>query len=370
MRRTVFLTILLLALTGLIIHAQEVPLPVKKPQTIPLPAKKPITLKPVPEEKDKTSPPEKTSEQKPEIKWQTKISVPLPIRDPRRTSLGDVKVTEWPAIDIQKAMEFCQKILKNIPVTFEPVPPIRKGSCGSPAPILLKSIGTNPVVTITPPANINCKMAKALHTWLVQKAQPQAKKFLKAPISKIRNIASYSCRNRYSNPLKKISEHAFANALDIAGFTTTDGQDIDILKNWGPTMRDYLAQIRKRERKLKKIFEEALAAKQLISAKEEESRITSSMKLVKSTQSTSTTEKQNVKKTGETKKLPSYIPLPVYKQAFINGPPLDNTGKFLHKIHTGACGIFGTVLGPEANNAHRNHFHFDLAPRKRGPYCE
>ena len=28
------------------------------------------------------------------------------------------------------------------------------------------------------------------------------------------------------------------------------------------------------------------------------------------------------------------------------------------------------VLGPEANDAHREHFHLDLAPRPGSSYCE
>jgi hypothetical protein len=43
---------------------------------------------------------------------------------------------------------------------------------------------------------------------------------------------------------------------------------------------------------------------------------------------------------------------------------------FLRRLHKGACTAFGTVLGPDANEAHRNHFHFDLAPRRRSNYCE
>ena len=31
---------------------------------------------------------------------------------------------------------------------------------------------------------------------------------------------------------------------------------------------------------------------------------------------------------------------------------------------------FTTVLGPEANDDHRNHFHLDLAPRRHKPFCE
>lgn len=47
----------------------------------------------------------------------------------------------------------------------------------------------------------------------------------------------------------------------------------------------------------------------------------------------------------------------------------DARAKFLKEVHAGACGIFGTVLGPEANVAHRNHFHFDLAKRRHSAYC-
>jgi hypothetical protein len=46
-------------------------------------------------------------------------------------------------------------------------------------------------------------------------------------------------------------------------------------------------------------------------------------------------------------------------------PPLAPEATFLRRLHNGACATFRTVLGPDANEAHRNHFHFDLAPRKR-----
>ncbi len=34
-----------------------------------------------------------------------------------------------------------------------------------------------------------------------------------------------------------------------------------------------------------------------------------------------------------------------------------------------ACGPFGTVLGPESNRFHRDHFHFDTARYRSGSYC-
>ncbi|MEL6748349.1 MAG: extensin family protein, partial [Pseudomonadota bacterium] len=42
---------------------------------------------------------------------------------------------------------------------------------------------------------------------------------------------------------------------------------------------------------------------------------------------------------------------------------------FLRDVYADACKIFGTVLSPDANEAHRNHFHVDLAKRRRSAYC-
>jgi len=50
--------------------------------------------------------------------------------------------------------------------------------------------------------------------------------------------------------------------------------------------------------------------------------------------------------------------------------PRTATSRFLHEAHIAACRIFGTTLGPEANEAHRNHFHVDMAERKLTKICE
>lgn len=44
-------------------------------------------------------------------------------------------------------------------------------------------------------------------------------------------------------------------------------------------------------------------------------------------------------------------------------------GRSLRAMHKAACGPFGTVLGPEANKYHRDHFHFDTARYRSGSYC-
>jgi len=52
-----------------------------------------------------------------------------------------------------------------------------------------------------------------------------------------------------------------------------------------------------------------------------------------------------------------------------NGSAADR--RFLRMVHDGACRSFSTVLGPEANSYHRDHFHLDLMPRHVGKsICE
>ncbi|MBL4808166.1 MAG: extensin family protein [Rhodobacteraceae bacterium] len=45
------------------------------------------------------------------------------------------------------------------------------------------------------------------------------------------------------------------------------------------------------------------------------------------------------------------------------------SGAALARLHTAACGPFGTVLGPRSDRFHYNHFHFDTAGYRSGAYC-
>ena len=47
----------------------------------------------------------------------------------------------------------------------------------------------------------------------------------------------------------------------------------------------------------------------------------------------------------------------------------STNGTQLRRMWRAACGPFGTVLGPEANRFHRDHFHFDTARYRSGSFC-
>ncbi|MEM8822909.1 MAG: extensin family protein [Pseudomonadota bacterium] len=44
-------------------------------------------------------------------------------------------------------------------------------------------------------------------------------------------------------------------------------------------------------------------------------------------------------------------------------------GRMLREMWEAACGPFGTVLGPESDRFHLDHFHFDTAEYRSGPFC-
>lgn len=42
-------------------------------------------------------------------------------------------------------------------------------------------------------------------------------------------------------------------------------------------------------------------------------------------------------------------------------------GKFLARVHDGACEVFRGVLGPDYNKLHANHFHLEMG---RWSFCK
>lgn len=320
---------------------------------------------------------------------------PLPLRNPNRTKKADrkkqnikkpdiKKPDSWSLEQITTAKAACSTLFSKITVEFEYIEPFKKGICGHPAPIRLISLGEAPKVKILPPAKVNCKVAYDLAQWLKQDVQALAQSTLNTKITGLRNIASYACRRRYSNPSKKMSEHAFANAIDIAAFFTDDKRTISLVRDWGPTQRETLGALLQRQ------FATALATKiagqlKLLEAASKQPPLQKQNQNQRVTKQASRAEwKTSLNPAKETEHSNTAIPSPTRKPAStfplkspqstndIRNPAktLPNEAIFLRKVHEKACGIFGTVLGPEANDAHKNHFHFDSIQRKYGPYCE
>jgi hypothetical protein len=105
------------------------------------------------------------------------------------------------------------------------------GVCGLEQPLRVSGLSGG-TVGLTPAATIGCPLTARLDRWIKATVQPAAYRHFGRPVVEIKQIASYSCRGRNGNNNGHISEHAFGNALDIAGFRLAGGEEVSVFKGW------------------------------------------------------------------------------------------------------------------------------------------
>ncbi len=164
------------------------------------------------------------------------------------------------------------------------VPPHGEGACGHAQAVAFadgRLGGARLVGRADLP--LSCPLAAALLLWERDVVQPAALRHLGSRVVAVEHWGSYACRPIRGSAGGRLSEHAQANAIDIAAFRLADGQRITLLADW-----------------------EGAPARRL----------------------------------------------------------------FLRALRDGACRLFATVLSPDFDAAHRDHFHFDQAARHVGrPFC-
>lgn len=289
----------------------------------------------------------------------------------------------WSDAEIADARAHCAVVLQRIHAVALPHAPIREGACGAPAPVELISIGQNPEVTLSPPAIVRCDLVEQLANWFEKDVQPLARKRLKSAIVRIETMSSYSCRNAYGRKSTKLSEHALANAIDIGGFVTKSAKTAEVLDDWGTPQREIAAEAAAQ----KKAAEEAAAktAQASVAGNPAQVPLASAVPSTASALAAGLVRSTIIEGVSNVAVASSWDPgtnvnrlggpraeAAAARSAFpvgLKNPPPEMQA-FLHDVHASACRTFGTTLGPEANAAHRNHFHIDMAPRKFGKICD
>jgi len=290
---------------------------------------------------------------------------PPPDRNPARVEAlvaekpvlpGDAPTVPWTEAEVTAAKADCTKILNGLALDYEPLAPIKEGICGAPAPILVKSIGSDPRVEIDPPATVTCALAAGLSAWLSKTVQPEATALLGLPVVKLHNATSYACRNRNGGETTPLSEHALANALDVSEFVFQSGERVTVLASWPHAVS--LAAPANQTRVAEATTETSVS---LPHAQANGAELTTKARDAKSN--------PFVVPTSVAKAAP---PAPPAEATAPQDPPpaVDQKGQFVKTAHDQACNIFGTVLGPEANDAHKNHFHLDMKARRHSAFCE
>ena len=143
--------------------------------------------------------------------------------------LPDPRSADRPGEKMPPEEVACRDRLKALGVEFEEHsaesnPEI---GCSIPYPLVLKRLGKS--IAIAPGTELNCPMAEAAARFAADVIQPAAKTELGADLKSIGQASAFVCRPRHGT--RKLSEHAFGNALDIASFTLSDGRKVEV----GPT---------------------------------------------------------------------------------------------------------------------------------------
>jgi hypothetical protein len=325
----------------------------------------------------------------------------------------------WTEAEIDAATAKCKELLTGDPLDYELLPPIKEGVCGTPAPVLLRAVGHDPKVTINPPATLSCPMADVLGEWLRETVQPEAKALFGSPVVKIGNSSSYVCRNRYGGANTILSEHALANAFDVSEFVLANGVRITVLDHW-PRVATTPAPPEPNSARVSTSSSSGSVVKREGGSRARETEPArvgmrvSSNPFVK--EESDSHRPDVVTQARADSEAPSSAP-PVVEEAtpapeparvgpspssnpFVkeesdshrpdvvtqakddseappSRPPAaaeppgpDAKNKFVTFLHEDACRRFGTVLGPNANAAHKDHFHLDMKKRRRASYCE
>jgi len=320
------------------------------------------------------------------------IAPPLPERKPEKAaSLAEPVPDVWSPEQIAEARARCTAALKRLNASVVYEEPIKDGDCGDAAPISLSRLGN---VTFTPAARINCGLLAPLDTWISKNLQRSAMRQLGARITTIEVMSDYSCRTALGRVGKRLSQHAYLDALDIRGFVTNKGDRVHVLDGWGSTERD-IAKAKAKEEKLaaaaaddatKAEAEAAPTQAPVVSAETAASAANKvmragSVEVVHAILPGANKQKQSAARLGGPPDNPKSARRVGTNPAFgsttvmpaepaVAPPPADPKARFLREAHASACKIFGTTLGPEANEMHRNHFHVDMAQRKIKNICK
>jgi hypothetical protein len=174
----------------------------------------------------------------------------------------------------------CRLLLDRAGVAYAALPSRGDGECRAADPLRFGPGGARQVDLRPARPVLACPVAAALAVWEWQIVQPAARRHFGMRVAAIDHLGTYSCRRLYGREQGAFSEHARANAIDVAGFRLADGRRVRVLQDWDG--RDPAAQA------------------------------------------------------------------------------------FLREVRDGACRLFGTVLSPEYNAAHRDHLHLDQAARGSG----
>ncbi|WP_336485326.1 extensin family protein [Methylobacterium nigriterrae] len=201
------------------------PRPPERPDDLKAPAPGPAPDRPLPPERpaelrtpqpEPARPPGAAADRAPEMPQPP----PLPPARPPELS-GEAALALKVAAADDSA---CRRRLTRLGATFEPLPAIENGQCGAARPLRVTALDG---VALPQSATLVCGAAEALARWATE-VQVAAERDLGQPLKALAIATSYECRGQNHDPDAKLSEHAFANGVDVMSFAFAERAPIAV----------------------------------------------------------------------------------------------------------------------------------------------
>ncbi|MHB1109628.1 MAG: extensin-like domain-containing protein [Devosia sp.] len=129
----------------------------------------------------------------------------------------------------------CPAVLSG-QVEAKSLPPLIDNQCREQSPLAVTAVLANGrMIPFSAEATLNCGMATALPTW----ATAVDSYLMARENTRIESIlvgTSYMCRTRNHVENADVSEHGFANALDMVGFELEDGRTVTLSGGWADAL--------------------------------------------------------------------------------------------------------------------------------------
>jgi hypothetical protein len=126
----------------------------------------------------------------------------------------------------------CRALLRRAGIRFVALPSRGKGQCGYADAVRLSGGGALAIGYRPADLGTSCPVAAGLALWEWHVVQPAALRRFGTKVVAVEHYGSYSCRRIYGRTEGAWSEHASANAVDIAVFRLADGRRVSVAGDW------------------------------------------------------------------------------------------------------------------------------------------
>lgn len=123
----------------------------------------------------------------------------------------------------------CRAVLATSGLQFAVLPDKEVAGCELRDVVRISSLAQ---VNVGAPFMLSCRAALSLALWERHSLLPVSQRLLGATPRRIEHFGSFACRNVYGREGGRRSQHASADALDVAGFVFSDGRRITVARNW------------------------------------------------------------------------------------------------------------------------------------------